>query len=75
MRSSSVSVVTTPGAASAQSWLRAKTTGAAFPASASACGCSMFADAKTSAASPFSIRSRRSPDAPKSRRPSPPLAA
>src|SRR5271166_4870659 len=67
MRSSKVSELTsTPGAASAHSRLRANTTGAAArPALASACGLPMSADANTSAGSPFSIRSRSSPEAPK----------
>src|SRR5262245_8125980 len=67
MRSSRVSALTpTSGRENAQSVLRVKScTGPAFPASCSARGCSIFADANRSADSPRSSRSRKVPDGPK----------
>src|SRR5262249_7698289 len=62
-------VTASPSRTSAHSSLRAKsTTGPDFPFFARVAGCSMFAEAKTSAASPRSSRSRNSPDAPNSSR-------
>ena len=66
MRSSSVAGVTArPGRTSAHSRLRTNsTTGPLRFASASACGCSMLAEAKTSARSPLAMASLSVPEAP-----------
>jgi len=66
MRASRLAGVTlSPGRTSAQSLLRANSTaGPLLLAFASACGCSMLAEANTSALAPPMISSFRSPDAP-----------
>jgi hypothetical protein len=66
MRSSSVAdSIARPGRTSAHSRLRANIdTGPLLPAAASACGCSMLADANRSARAPAAISSLSSPDAP-----------